>query len=565
MGIRKRKLLVIAGVLTVIGLLLASCGPAAQEPTTGGPTTGGPTTGGPTTGGPTTGGPTTTTPPVPKEGAGILRYAMADMAFRNAMDPVGTMNINGGFQVMQIWDSLLNGDATGNYLPALATSWTIADNWSYYEFTIRQGVKFSNGDPVTAKDIKFSLDLYRAKNSLNSYAPELREYVKDTTVVDDYHVRVYLNMPYPGLIDRCPLRLGIMPMDYYNKVGFEGFCAKPIGAGPFKVVDFKQDQWLNLEAVPNHYFNTPYIKGVHIVYVKEPATRMAMLKTGEVDMKTVTPEFVLDLNADPNLRKVVSTYFSGTSLVWLDLADVYKNEPSPWKDIRMRQACSYAIDRKTMCDKIFNGAYTPMGHFLAPYNLGYDPSLDTQYPPPPYDPVKAKQLMAEAGYPNGVDVNYPCSPENRYFAEAICAYLNDVGIRAKIQMFDAGTLSRETYAVASSAGKLHGILTRGSPSWYGIRHVGVACTAMMGGGSASSYGVVNPAVKAAIEASFPLTSEQDLKVAGKKINDLELSGHWSAPLWVNNTIFGIGPRVAEFTPVKGRSNAWRLDLIKLTD
>ncbi len=551
MVLRKRKLLVIAGVLTVIGLLLASCGPAAE-----GPTTGGPTTGGPTTGGPTTGGPTTTTPPVAKEGAGILRVAHNQYSFRQAMDPVNTSSHNAGSVGDMIWDQLVKRAINSDYIPAIAKSWKIGEGAMSIDFTLDEKARFHNGDPVTAKDVKFSIDKYRDPKALNSYTPELRDNVSETIVVDDYHFTIRFNKAYPGFLDRCADRIAIMPMDYYNSVGLVGYAANPVGSGPFKVTSHAQDQFINMEAVTDHYRQPPYIKGIKWFIVSEATTRFAMLKTGEVDMIVpCEPVLVPDLRRDPNLREVTSTYFSGVSMVWLDLA---YPEPSPWKDIRLRQAASLAIDRETMCEKVFNGVYTPMASFLAPYCYGYDPTV--KYEPDPYDPVKAKQLLADAGYPNGIDVVYPCSNENKYFVEPMVAYFNDVGIRAKIVMYEAATLNRLSYVPS-----LHGIMTRGSPFWIGIKHAGFAMYSMMGGGSFSSYGVVDPKVRAAIEASFSITDEKALTEAGKKIADLEMEGFYSRPLWVNNVTFGIGPRIAEYNPPLGKGSAYRIDLLKLTD
>ncbi len=550
---RKSKLLAVAGILTVIGLLLASCGPATEQPTGEQPT-----------GEQPTGEQPTGEQPVAKEGAGIFRVVYNRFAFNNKMDPVTTNMIAAGSIVDMIWDSLVKRDVNSNYVPALAESWKIADDAKSITFTLRQGVKFHNGDPFTAKDVKFSIDLYRDPKAMNSYTPELRDNISETIVDSDYQFTVRFNKAYPGFLDRCADRLGIMPMDYYNSVGKDGFASNPVGIGPFKVTSFKPDESITLEAVQNHYRQTPSIKGVKMQQVSEATTRFAMLKTGEIDMMVpCEPVLVPDLKRDPNLRSMRVDYYSGNSLVFLDLA--YANEPSPWKDIRVRQAASYAIDRKVMCEKVFNGVYTPMGHFLAPYNLGYDPSLDAQYPPPAYDPVKAKQLLTDAGYPNGIDVIYPASSETKYYVEPLVAYFNDVGIKAKMSMYEAATLSRKLYAVGTPAAELHGIVARGSPFWIGIKHAGFALYSMMGGGSTSSYGVVNPAVKAAIEASFSITGEAALKVAGKTINDLELKDLWSTPLWVVNTTFGVGPRVAEYTPVLGKSYPWRIDLLKLTD
>ncbi|MFH0769471.1 MAG: ABC transporter substrate-binding protein [Chloroflexota bacterium] len=542
---RKGKLLVIAGVLTTIGLLLASCGPAeqpaAEQPATGQPATEQPTTGQPTTGQPT-GGP-----------KGEVTVALTISGFRTMLDQTTCSSASGTPIKMLLFDSLVFIDSNAKLQPALAESWKIADDWSKVDFTIRQGVKWSNGDPVTAKDIKFTLDKFMEPTSFYNYTGDFTKYVKEVKVVDDYHVSFLLNAPFPVIFDRLNDTGGMVPKDYYEKMGAKEFAAKPVGAGPFKAIDFKQDQWLNVEAVPNHYRKTPILAKVHIVYVPEPTTQVAMLKTGEVDMIAVEAPAIPDVTSDPRLRLTRVDYYSQTSVCFHDMMN--PKEGSPFLDLRVRQAVSLAVDRVTVCKKVFYDAYIPGSQFLAPYNAGYDTNL----PVLPYDPVKAKQLLAEAGYPSGFDTTLTYSLASKTQNEVVSAYLREAGIRAKLVPMESGSYSTKRQVSAKdpqAAVALRGLTLHSVPTYNGITHSGAAVQSQMAGGSLQSAGLTNPRVAALIDESMKY-KEGDPKLAevAKKFNELALAELWHAPLWVVNSPWGLGPKIDSVVWKPGRNLA----------
>ncbi|MFH0768439.1 MAG: ABC transporter substrate-binding protein [Chloroflexota bacterium] len=551
---RKGKLLVIAGVLTIIGLLLASCGPAAEQPAAEQPTTGQPTTEQPTTGQPTTGQPTTGGP------KGEFTVALTDMQFRNALDPLTILNASGCPIKMLLFDSLVCIDSNAKLLPALAESWKIADDWSKIDFTLRQGVKWSNGDPFTAKDVKFTIDKFTAKDSMYHYSGDFKKSIKEVVVVDDYHVTFFLSAPFPVIFDRLNDTGGMVPKDYYEKMGQQGFAAKPVGAGPFKIIDFKDGQFINVEAVVNHYRKTPYVEKVHLVFVTEAMTQLAMLKTGEVDMINANVEQIPDVQKDSRLKIYPVNYSSQQAICFHDLR---YPETTQWTDLRVRQAASVAIDRVTICKKVFYDVYLPSSQFLAPFNLGYDPTL----PVLPYDPVKAKQLLADAGYPNGFETTLTFSGSTTQ-PQIVSAYLGDVGIRVKLKAVESATLStlRSTsYSNPTSPNVLRGLTLYSVPVYNGIIHSGGACESQMGGGSLNSAGLTNPGVKALIEESMKYQQDDPrLAEVAKKFNELELKDLWHCPLWVNNTQWAAdNTKVAEVLWKPGRTGAILFELVKL--
>jgi len=179
------------------------------------------------------------------------------------------------------WDSLVAKDAEGHFVPSLATSWEIAEDWSRMDFWIREGVEFHNGEPCTAEDVKFSFDRIMAEDSVSFIHPEFVENIDRVEIVDDYHIRVHLRQPYPAFLQRCFELFIIVPKDYIEEVGDAGFAAKPIGTGPFRLVEFNEPEaWVKFEALPKHFRQTPYIKTIVYKEVTEATTRLAMLKTG---------------------------------------------------------------------------------------------------------------------------------------------------------------------------------------------------------------------------------------------------------------------------------------------
>ncbi|MFH0768915.1 MAG: ABC transporter substrate-binding protein [Chloroflexota bacterium] len=537
MVLRNRKLLVAAGILTVIGLLLASCGPA-EEPTTGGPTTGEPTTGGPT------GGPT----------GEITTLAPTITGMRPPCDILTTTSIGGTSFRQMVWDSLVDISSTGTIQPALAESWKIADNWSKVDFTLRQGLKWPNGDPFTAKDVVFSFGKFTEPGTTFNYSGDFIKYVKDAVAVDDYHVALNLKMAFPVLFDRLSATCAIYPKDYYEKLGQAGFAAAPMGLGPFKVIDFKQDQFINVEALPNHYRVTPTVAKIHLLNVTEPTTKVAMLKTGEADVIYIDLDFVRDVASDKNLQIVTNNDVYQYSFVVHDM--VAGVADSPLLDLRVRQAVSLAVDRKTICEKIFSGYAVAGNQFCAPYNQGYDPNL----PALTYDPVKAKQLLADAGYPNGFDTTLTYTMARKNEHEAVAAYLNASNIRAKLVPTEAAsytTLRNSSARDPKALKSLRGLTIHTVPYWVGILHTGAAMQSQMAGGSLQSAGVSNPAQVKLIEESMSYAvGDPRLTAIGKQINELALKDLWHIPLFRMTYNWGVGPKVVGGTYLVNPGNPY---------
>jgi ABC-type transport system substrate-binding protein len=274
--------------------------------------------------------------------------------------------------------------------PSLAESWTESADHKSFEFKLREGVAFHNGDPFTAEDVKFSFA--RAKG-----AKILQDKVREVTVVDRYRVRFQLAEPWPDFMTfygTLATSAGwIAPKKYMEQVGVEGFKKHPIGLGPYKFVSHTPGVELVMEAFEGYWRKTPSVKRLVYKSVLESTTRLAMLKRGEVDIAyLLDAPMAEEIKRDPTLKLA----FSGAiGTVYLDFLEQW-DPKSPWADRRVRLAASLAVDRKGINEAENLGASRLTGN-IVPRTFDFAIPLE----PHPYDPARARQLLAEAGYPGG--------------------------------------------------------------------------------------------------------------------------------------------------------------------
>jgi peptide/nickel transport system substrate-binding protein len=338
-------------------------------------------------------------------------------------------------------DALVKPMPGQRYAASLAESWTASEDQRVYSFTLRPGLKFHNGDPFTAEDVKFSF--MRAKGAL------LHQKVKEVVVVDPTHVEFVLHDPWPDFMTFYGTFASgagwIVPKSYVEKVGGDEFKRHPVGLGPYKFVSNKPGIELVMEAFEGYWRKVPSVKRLVFKSIPESTTRLAMLKRDEVDVAYLLDgSLAEEVKRDPKLKLAFS---GGIGTFYLDFFDMW-DPKSPWADQRVRRAASLAIDRHAISEAETLGASPPAGN-VVPKAFEYALPMD----PDPYDPVQAKKLLAEAGYPNGFDAGdlYPWPP---YFStgEAIIGYLGAIGIRSRLR-----TMERAAFYAALGTKKLKGL------------------------------------------------------------------------------------------------------------
>ena len=361
-------------------------------------------------------------------------------------DPAETPGIGTPFMILYALHDALVKPMPGNInAPSLAESWTVSKDGLNYDFTLRKNAKFHNGEPVTGEDVKFSFDRYKG-----SSAKLLKEKVKAIEIAAPNRVRITLKEPWPDFMSfygTSATGAGwIVPKKYVEKVGEEGFKKAPVGAGPFKFVSFNPGVELVLEAFPEYWRKAPGVKRIVMKSITDENTRAAAVKTGQVDLAYLFGGPLAEELKRTQGVKIVAPILYG--VYWLDFLDQW-DPKSPWHDRRVRLAASLAIDRNGINQAEMLGLGRPTGSFVPPE---FDFALKID--PPAYDVKRAKQLMAEAGHPNGFDGGTltPLPPYTT-LAEAVANYLAAIGIKTRVQ-----SMERAAFLTAWREKKLKGLL-----------------------------------------------------------------------------------------------------------
>ena len=364
---------------------------------------------------------------------GQMTFAIHVSPAPSWFDPAETQGVIVPFMVLYaLHDALVKPMPGKPMAPSLAESWTISRDGLVYEFTLRKSVTFHNGDPVTAEDVKFSFERYRG-----SSAKALHERVARVEAVDPLHVRFVLKAPWPDFLTfyATPATgaAWIVPKRYVERVGDDGFKRAPVGAGPYKFVSFAPGVELVLDANETYWRKVPSVKRLVFRAVPDESTRLAMLKRGEADIAySIRGALAEELARTPGLtlRPV-----AGTFTEWLVFTEQW-NPKSPWSDQRVRLAASLAINRKEINKAEYLG-HGKLSASIIPQVFAF------AWPAPafPYDPERARRLLAEAGHPRGFDA-VELATDNTYapIGEAVANDLQAVGIRARLR-----TLERAAY------------------------------------------------------------------------------------------------------------------------
>ncbi|HET8577649.1 MAG TPA: ABC transporter substrate-binding protein [Methylomirabilota bacterium] len=342
--------------------------------------------------------------------------------------------------LLNIYDTLLFRDKDLKIIPWLATTWKLV-NPTTWEFKLRQGVKFHNGEEFDADAVKFSLDRLRDPELKNRQAGNFK-LVSGVDVVDKWTVRVVTSKPFPTLPNQLALRGAIMAPKHFRGKDKVFADRNPVGTGPYKFVKWAKDEQIELEANPSWWGGAPKVKTLIFRPIPEHAVRVAALQAGEVDIAVnIPPHLVPVIDKHPRLyvskAPSVRTIFIPIYTQQFDAA----NKPAgpvdgPTKDKRVRQAIIAAVDPTEIIKTVLEGQAIRTATPLTNKHFGFDPALQ----PVKADPDRVKKLLTEAGFPGGIDLTLN-SPDGRYLkdkevAEAVAGQLNKAGIRARVRTFE---------------------------------------------------------------------------------------------------------------------------------
>ena len=458
---------------------------------------------------------------------GEMRWALYVTLAPAWFDPAEVVGVLTPFWVLTAMHDALVKPMPGNLLtPSLAESWKVSPDGRVYEFKLREGLKFHNGDPFTAEDVRWSF--HRAKG-----ARVLQEKVRDVEIAGPYRVRFHLHEPWPDFMTfygTYATSAGwIAPKKYMEQVGPDGFKKHPVGLGPYKFVSHTPGVELVMEAYEGYWRKMPSVKRLVYKSVLEATTRAAMLKRGEVDLAYLldAPQ-AQDIKKDPSLKLAFS---GGIGTYYLDYFDQW-DPKSPWHDRRVRLAASHALDRQALSEAETLGASRPNGS-LIPRKFEFALAVD----PHPYDPAKARQLLAEAGYPNGFDAGelYPWPPYTS-MGEAVGGYLGAVGIKVRLR-----TMERAAFYSALASKKLKGLCVCIN-AVYGNAASRIAETVPSDGAFAyGGYPDIDALYKQQSRETDPRKREAQLHQIQRLLHERVRFAPIMDYIWPS----GVGPRVAE--------------------
>ena len=328
---------------------------------------------------------------------------------------------------INMFDSLLHRNTKLEFEPGLATSWKALSDTTW-EFKIRKGVRFHNGEIMTPEDIKYSFERVLDQTKKSPQYGNIRA-IKEVKVVDAETVHIITDKPFPLLLERL-VYFGIVPKKHVLAVGDQAFgSTAPVGTGPWKFVEWKRDQLIRLEAFDQYWRGKPPFKQLVFRAIPEYATQYAEVKTGGVDIiREVSADIMPELKAHP------ATYVSSTPILRVHYVELDMRS-APFDKKAARQAANYAIDKQTIMQKLMAGLATQVATVVQPLAFGFDREVK----PYPYDPKKAKELLTQAGFPNGVDITlHSSSAAWRPVFEALGQMLTESGMRTTVRMWDPG-------------------------------------------------------------------------------------------------------------------------------
>lgn len=443
-------------------------------------------------------------------------------------DPAETSGLITPFMVLYaLQDALVKPMPSQPFAPSLAESWSASEDGLTYEFVLRKGPTFHDGDPVTAEDAKFSFQRYRgASRDL------MASRVASIDTPDARRVIFHLKEPWPDFLTFYASATGagwIVPKKYVEKVGDSGYATAPIGAGPYKFVSFNPGVELVLEAFDGYWRKMPSVKRLVFRVIPDEATRLAALKRGEVDIVySIRGELAEELRSTPDLSlKPVNT----PATFWLSFADQW-DDKSPWHDERVRKAASFALDRDGINQALTLG-FSKITGSLIPQSF----DMYWQPPAPVYDPAKAKALLAEAGHAGGFDAGeLYCDSSYANLAEAIVNNFAEVGIRVTLR-----PIERAGFLKGWADRKYKNVIQAGSGAF------GNAATRLgafvVGGGTYAygSYPEIDDLFKQQAAQLNPLQRKESLAKIQQSVYERTVV----VPIWQLAFINGVGPRVGE--------------------
>jgi peptide/nickel transport system substrate-binding protein len=434
-----------------------------------------------------------------------------------------------------VHDAMIKSMPQGEFTYSLAEQAEMTADFRKAGFRLRQGLKFHDGHPLTTADVKWTYENYKG-----AYAKSFRERLEHIQVVDDRTIVFHFKQPFLEFMELYNGGISgagwIVPKHYYEKVGRDGFKAKPIGAGPYKFVSQQAGVQMTFEAWEEYWRRTPATKTIVIKGISQLAARVAGLQTGELDLAFgLTGKLLPRVMADKNLRWVPNF-----TSVWYLMFPGYNEPDSPFHDKRVRQAVSLAINRQFLSKQESQGIGPVWGNWVSPENRDALKADGKELPVPEYNAEKAKQVLAQTKYPNGFDFEWyvPFVPYID-MGERVVTDLRAVGIRGKIMQVEGPAFRAKIGQGRKGYPGNRTIVQNIDPRPGGAKaSIGVYAVC----GSPSSF-ICEPHIDELWAKHQASTKPEERDRLIKAIQKILIEDYHMVPMYWNPFVHAVGPRV----------------------
>ncbi|MCH8466550.1 MAG: ABC transporter substrate-binding protein [Roseinatronobacter sp.] len=463
----------------------------------------------------------------------------------DTLDPANHRNRETETIIRNIYDGVLTRSSDMQIHPEVAESFTQVSA-TVYDFTIRPGITFHDGSALTVEDVKFTLDRVVLEGGMgggqSSPRASLMGPVESIEILDESTLRITLSEPWPLLPAMLPHQQ-IVSQAHVEAIGADGMATQAMGAGPFRLAEWRRGDSVILERFDAYYGGATGIpeagpacvERVIFQVIPESASRVAALLSGDVHLiNELPPHSMNQVNNSPNAQVMT---VNGTRSFFLAL----NNEGEIFNDVRVRQAVAHAIDRDLIIDRILSGTATPIDGILSPDAFGKNHDL----PAYDYNPERARALLAEAGYPDGITVTLDTEGALRDTAEAIASLLTNAGITTRVQVGESTLLTQKW---RTQGGPKEGdiYLTSWGNSTLDPFDIFVPTHRTNDRGNAAGYS--NPELDALLDEA---AVELDRARRGEMYQQAEAMVNADLPyvyLWVPQDIYGVSTRLSNWSP-----------------
>ncbi len=459
------------------------------------------------------------------------------------LDPANHRNRETETIIRNLYDGILTRDADMKIVPEIAQSWAQTSPTTF-EFTIRKGIKFHDGSDLTVEDIKFTLDRLTVEGAMGDGQTSPRKSLLGplkSVEIDGEKVIVTLSEPWPILGAMLPVQ-EVVSKAFVEKVGTAGIATEANGTGPFKLVEWRRGDSIIMERFDDYYGGSADIAPVdkacvdRVIFkvIPETASRVAALLAGDVDIINELPPFsISQVEANPNTEVMT---VNGTRSFFIAL----NNKGEIFDDVKVRQAVAHALDKKLIIDRILGGNAVSIEGILSPAAFGA-----SELPHTEYDPQKAKALLAEAGYPDGIDIVIDTEGAYKDTVEAIASVLAKSGIRAKVEVSEKALLQAKWNPQSDEpAGQMY-FTSWGNGS---LDPYDLFIPTHRSGDRGNSAHYSNPELDGLLDQA---STELDPEKRAALYRQAELIINADLPyvyLWVPKDIYGVSKRVKGWTP-----------------